>query len=123
MQLSNIYIGTISVITNVDTCNISGETRQFYDKKKIRESYLYYKCDSKEFIEIESGRKFSINYLNLNVGNFFIDLDYGLKSFSKFIEENENIDKNIKISSNPTKRKVLRIIKSMKQEQQELLDL
>lgn len=34
MQLSNIYRGTISVITNIDTCNISGKTKQFYDRKK-----------------------------------------------------------------------------------------
>ena len=121
MQLSNIYIGTISVITNIDTCNISGKTKQFYDRKKIRESYLYYKSDSKEFIEIMSGRKYTINYLNLNVGNFFVDLRYGLTPFSKLVEK-ENENANRKISTNPTKRKVLKIIRNMKQEQ-ELLDL
>ena len=114
MQLSRIYYGTISVITNIDACNLSNTTKFIYDKKRIRETYLYYKEESNEFIEIVSDRKYTFNYLNLNVGDFFIDLRYGLIPFSKLIElENENNDKNIKISLNPTKRKVLKIINNM----------
>ena len=37
MQLSRIYYGTISVITNIDACNLSNTTKFIYDKKSYTE--------------------------------------------------------------------------------------
>ena len=116
MYLDNIYFGPVSEVIEFEITGSGYNMTTIAHSRKVRNTILYHTNNNGEvcYMDVVTKEIYPCSPFGLKEGEYFINTKYKLTKFSEVVDKlNEQTNKPIKIGINPSRGKILRLLKKL----------